>query len=170
MSSVMAAVFQLLQIKHIKTSPYHPQTDGMLERFHSTLIAMLRKSCPDASDWDSWLPYVCFAYRDVPHSATGFSLFELMFGRHVRGPLSIIREQWVGRDRTPQSIVSFVLRLQERLVETAQLAQDRELKAKTQSKTWYDKKARERTFAVGGQVLALIPDDLDNLTAQWQGP
>lgn len=41
-------------------------------------------------------------------------------GCHVRGPLSIIREQWTGKNSTPQSIVSFVLRLQERLMETAE--------------------------------------------------
>jgi len=170
LSSVMTAVFELLHIKHIKTSPYHPETDGMLERFHSTLKATLRKSCPEATEWDIWLPYVCFAYRDVPHAATGFSPFELMFGRHVRGPMSIIRSQWTGEKSAPQSIVSFVLRLQERLVQSAELAQMQESKAKAQSKTWYDKKARNRSFDVGAQVLALMPDDSDNLTAQWLGP
>jgi len=83
MSGVMAAMFDLLKVKHIKTSPYHPQTDGMLERFHGTLKSMLRKTGPGAKDWDAWLPYVCFAYRDAPHAATGFSPFELMFGRQV---------------------------------------------------------------------------------------
>ena len=168
MSSVMAAVFDLLKIKHIRTSPYHPQTDGMLEHFHATLKAMLRKTCPEAKDWDTC--YICFAYRDVPHSATGFSPFELLYGRHVRGPLTIVREQWTGKSSTPQSVVSFVLCLQERLLKMAALAREQESRAKKQSKHWYDKKARKRSFEVGSQVLVLIPDETDNLTAQWHGP
>ena len=117
MSTLMAAVFNLLQVKHIHTSPYHPQTDGMLERFRATLKAMLRKTCPASKEWDRWLPYACFAYRDTPHLATGFSPFEVMFGRQVRGPLTIVKEQWTGKEKTPESIVSFVLRLQEKLLE-----------------------------------------------------
>ena len=170
MSTLMAAVFNLLQVKHIRTSPYHPQTDGMLERFHATLKAMLRKTCPASKEWDRWLPYACFAYRDTPHSATGFSPFELMFGRQVRGPLTIVKEQWTGKEKTPESIVSFVLRLQEKLLETAEIAKETEAKSKAASKKWYDQKARDRHFEVGTQVLALIPDGQDKLSAQWHGP
>ena len=97
LSSVMKTLFQMLGVAHIKTSPYHPQTDGMLERFHGTLKAMLRKTCPVAKYWDQWLPYLCFAFRDAPHSATGFSPFELLFGRDVQGPLILVKEQWESR-------------------------------------------------------------------------
>lgn len=126
-SATMKAVFELLHIHHIRTSPYHSQTDGMLEHFHATLKSMLRKTSPSAEEWDVFLPYVCFAYREVPHSATGFSPFELLFGRNVRGPLSIIREQWTGT-KAPQSVVTFVLRLQEQLAEAATLAREAEKK------------------------------------------
>lgn len=48
----------------MKTSPYHPQTDGLVERFNKTLKSMLRKFVTDTgSDWDQWLPFLLFAYR-----------------------------------------------------------------------------------------------------------
>ena len=94
MSGLMKMVFQLLSIKHLKTSPYHPQTNGMIERFHATLKSMIRKLCTQPKEWDKWLPYVCFAFKDSPHTATGFSPFELLFGRNVRGPLTLLKEQW----------------------------------------------------------------------------
>ena len=73
-SQLLAEVYRLLQIQPIKTSPYHPQTDGLVERFNQTLKAMLRKTAWDeGKDWDKWVPYLLFAYREVPQSSTGFS-------------------------------------------------------------------------------------------------
>ena len=170
LSSVMKTLFQMLGVAHIKTSPYHPQTDGMLERFHGTLKAMLRKTCPVAKDWDQWLPYLCFAFRDAPHSATGFSPFELLFGRDVRGPLTLLKEQWEAREKLPQSIVGFVSNIQQKLYEMAELAQESDQAAKEKAKVWYDQKARHRAFEVGDEVLVLLPEDTSKLTAQWHGP
>ena len=77
-SGLMKRVTELLQIHQLKTSPYHPQTDGMLERFHSTLKGMMRKTCKANKDWDEYLPYVCFAFQDSVHTAAGFTPFQLL--------------------------------------------------------------------------------------------
>ena len=73
----------------------------MVERFNQTLKAMLRKYVSDTGDnWDQWLPYLLFAYREVPQASTGYSPFELLYGRQVRGPLDILREAWMGESET----------------------------------------------------------------------
>lgn len=46
----------------------------------------------EMSEWDTLLSYILFAYREGPQDSTGFSPFELLYGRYVRGPLSLIRE------------------------------------------------------------------------------
>ena len=75
--------------------PYHPQTDGLVEWFNGTLKAMLRKTADEEEwDWDRSLPYLLFAYREVSQASTRFSLFELLYGRHVREPLDILKESW----------------------------------------------------------------------------
>ena len=97
----MAELFAMLQIDHIKTSPYHSQTDGMVERFNGTLKYMLRKCYTDKWEWDDVLPYLLFAYREAPHASTGFSPFELLHGQHMRGPLKLMYEDWTARKRSP---------------------------------------------------------------------
>ena len=80
-------------VKPIRTSPYHPETDGLLEKFNGTLKAMLRKAAVgEGKDWDKLLPFVLFAYREVPQASTEFSPFELVYGRQVSSPLDILKE------------------------------------------------------------------------------
>jgi len=81
MSSLLAEVYKLLNVKSIRTSPYHPQTDGLVERFNQTLKGMIRKVAKkDGKDWDQLLPYLLFAYRKVSQASTGFSPIELLHG------------------------------------------------------------------------------------------
>ena len=63
MSQLLREVYCLLHVQSIRTSPYHLQTDGLVERFNQTLKTMLRKAAPEeGKDCDKLLPYVLFAY------------------------------------------------------------------------------------------------------------
>lgn len=113
-SKLLAELYRLLQVKAVRTSPYHPQTDGLVEQFNRTLKNMLRKTVTDeGKDWDRLLPYVLFAYWEVPQSSTGFSPFELLYGHAVRGPLDVLRESWEGEKQTDESVVSYIISVQE---------------------------------------------------------
>ena len=93
MSDVMKEVSRLLSIQNQVTTPYHPQANGLVERFNGTLKAMLKKLCVERPrDWDRYLESVLFAYREVKQESTGFSPFELLYGRTVRGPMTILQE------------------------------------------------------------------------------
>ena len=72
LSRLMLDVYKLLGIHKSNTTAYHPQTDGLVERFHRTLTDMLAKSVQQGGkDWDLRLPYVLFAYRASPQTSTG---------------------------------------------------------------------------------------------------
>ena len=118
MSELMQQVNTLLRIGHIRTSPYHPQTNGLAERFNGTLKTMIRRFAQEApGEWDELLPYLLFSYREVPQASTGFSPFELLYGLSVRGPLDILREAWTeGVDDDMEVNVSdYVVQMRERL-------------------------------------------------------
>ena len=171
MSKLLSELYGLLHIHSIRTSPYHPQTDGLVERFNKTLKSMLRKAVDtEGKNWDKLIPYLLFAYREVPQASTGFSPFELVYGRNVRGPLDVLREAWEGSQSTDESVVSYVIATQEKLKAMADLVQENVAKAQDRQKQWYDRRARMRQFEAGDPVLVLLPTAASKLLAQWQGP
>ena len=108
-SRLLQELHCLLRVRAIHTSPYHPQTDGLAERFNQTLKSMLRKCArEEGKDWDKMIPFLLFAYREVPQESTGFSPFELLYGRDVRGPLDVLRETWVSSKRSGQDVLSYI--------------------------------------------------------------
>lgn len=142
----------------------------MLERFHATLKAMLRKTAEERKEWDLYLPYVCFAFRDSPHSSTGFSPFQLLFGRDVRGPLSLLYEQLTEQTTGSVTVTEYVEKLKARLREAWILAAEHDQEAKNASKSHYDKKSTTRLFSTGDQVLVMTPSLTEKLQDQWCGP
>ena len=120
---------------------------------------MLRKvTAGDVANWDKWLPYLLFAYREVPQSSTGFSLFELLYGCQVRGPLDILKTSWEASKKSDENVVSYVLAVQERLATMSAVARENLKKAQAEQKVWYDRNAREREFKPGDLVLVLLPN------------
>ena len=68
----------------------------------------------EGKDWDHLIPFLLFAYREVPQESTGFSPFELLYGRDVRD-IKFLRESWCGDTQSDQNVVAFVLLLRERM-------------------------------------------------------
>ena len=172
-SRLPTEIYRLLQVHPIRTTPYHPQTDGLMEQFNKILKSLLQKVTKDTGkDWDKLLPYLPFAYREVPQASTGFFPFELLCGRPVRGPLDIlvIRETWEASPRSTESVVSHALVMRDKLASMTQLVKANLQDFQTKQKCWYDRTARERTFEPGDLVLVLLPTKTSKLRAKWQGP
>jgi len=160
---------ELLQIKTLWTS-YHPQSDGMLERWHASLKSMLKKSEGDHKDWDKYLKYLLFAYRSTPHSVTGFTPFELIYGRDVRGPLEMLKSTWLSGELPEKSLHEWVEQLKDKMEAMSLLVSSRERAAKEKMKSIYDKKAKSRSLEVGSMVLMRVPGLTGKLDDSWEGP
>ncbi|XP_076844741.1 uncharacterized protein LOC143489530 [Brachyhypopomus gauderio] len=171
-SKLLREVFTLLGIKGITTTPYHPQTDGLVERFNKTLKSMLKKFVSETgADWDQWLPYLLFAYREVPQASTGFSPFQLLYSREVRGPMDVLKEAWEGQDGERKiNVLSHVLKMRDKMAQLTEMARDNMEGAQRHQKQWYDMVAKDRELQPGNKALVLLPTSDTGLLAKWQGP
>ncbi|KAK7105148.1 hypothetical protein V1264_016564 [Littorina saxatilis] len=172
-SECMEEVNRLLSIRHLTTTPYHPMCNGLVEKFNATLKSTLKKLCSERPrQWHRYINALLFAYREVPQESTGFSPFELMYGRTVRGPMQILKELWTKDVDTPEvkNSYQYVFELREKLEETLEIARENLRKSQDSGKHYYDRKAVNRKFTPGNKVLILLPTDHNKLLMQWKGP
>ena len=125
-------------IQKSRTTAYHPQGDGMVERFNRSLLQLLRCYTQQENDWEQYLPLVLYAYCTAPHSATGISPFELMFGRT---PKSSQVQSLTGFDPS-----SYSAQLQIKLRELQELVLSNTSTAAQAQKFYYDRTATNRSF------------------------
>ncbi|XP_042299936.1 uncharacterized protein LOC121917889, partial [Sceloporus undulatus] len=171
MSQTLQKMWELLRVKPLRTSIYHPQANGMVERFNRTLKGMLRKFVEShPKSWPQLVEPLLFAFREVPQSSLGFSPFELVYGRRPRGILDIVKEGWEEEAPNSQTELQFVLRMRQHLKEIGQMARENLQKAQEEQKRYFDSKVKERSLQVGQQVLVLLPAQKAKLFAKWQGP
>ena len=156
----------------LHTTPYHPTCNGLVEKFNGTLKDMLQKMCAEKpKDWDRYIPALLFAYREAPQASMGFSPFQLLYGRTVKGPTEILKDLWTDEIKQPEvkSTYKYVLHLRQRLEDTLALAKQELEKSSCYYKMHY-KKSKSRSFEVNDDVLILLPTDGNKLSMQWLSP
>ncbi len=93
-NSLNGHLFKLTGIKHVISLAYHPQTNGLIERFNQTLQRSLLKMVEqNVDEWDNYLDSVLFAYRTSKQASTKFSPFVLLYGREPRLPVDLLTEE-----------------------------------------------------------------------------
>lgn len=89
-STLMHEICNIMGITKTRTTAYHPSGDGQVERQNRTLQDMLANYVSTrGDDWDVWLDPVVYAYNTSKHESTGFSPYEIVFGKLPRMPLEL---------------------------------------------------------------------------------
>ena len=154
-SGLFQEVMYELGIEQYTSSSYHPESQGALERLHHTLRNLIKTYCLDfEKDWDEGVHLLLFATRETVQGTLGFSPFELVFGRTVRGPLKLLKEKWLNNE-TDTNLLDYVSTFKYKL-NTSEIARKNLKEAQSKMKKWYDKDAKNRTFSPGRQSARLV--------------
>ena len=151
-SQLIKELCVLAGITKVRTSPYHPRGNPV-ERFNRTLLGMLgtlREK--DKSHWRDFVKPLAHAYNCTKNEVTGFSPYELLFGRQPRLPVDIVFCLPVKRG-THKSHSQYVKSLKARLQESYEIATRNSQKVADRNKRRFDKNVRESTLEEGDQVL-----------------
>ena len=94
-----------------------------------------------------------------------------MFGHRVRGPSKMLKETWLSdNDDPPISLLEYVSTFRCRLTSACEMAQKNLKYSQKKMKVWYDRKAKQRSFKPGDQVLLLLPISGHPLQARYHEP
>ena len=120
-SKLFQELCELLEIEKTRTTPWHPQSDGMVERFNRTLETMLKQTIrEDQTDWDLQVPFCCMAYRAAIHESTKKTPNMMMLGRELPMPSYLIDKAPEGDG--PKSTQQYGQQLEERLQQAHEAA------------------------------------------------
>uniref|UniRef100_A0A670JE74 Gypsy retrotransposon integrase-like protein 1 n=1 Tax=Podarcis muralis TaxID=64176 RepID=A0A670JE74_PODMU len=125
MAKLTQEVLRLSEIRHHTSIAYQHQGNGLVERVQKTLIQMLRKyALAHSSSWDQDLPLVVAAYNDAHQRSLGFAPNQLIFGRLLNTPLSMLRKEWEGSEEEIKlpSVSEYFAQLKGSLADIWQLA------------------------------------------------
>lgn len=173
LSHLMRDVCELLGIKKLQTTAYHPQCNGMVERFNRTLKAMVRKHAARfGPQWDRYLSGVVWAYRNIPHEATGEKPSFLLFGVDCRTPTEAALLP--PHPLEPGNIVDYREEVVLSLSSARKLAASSICRAQRKYKTAYDRKTTSTDYHIGDWVLVKFPHEESGksrkLSRPWHGP
>lgn len=166
-SDTLREVNKILKIKKVFTTPYHPQSN-QVERFHKTLANYLKAFIQHEQDkWSEYLDFAVFAYNNSHNSATGFSPFQLVFGRNAKLPSEILNKKF-----PVYNYDNYAHELRSKLKECHDLAKENILKMKMNNKKHYDKHRDEKVLdlKINDLVLVLKPKKIFKFENPYEGP
>src|SRR5258705_7835912 len=167
MSNLVTGILKHLGVKPLVTTPYHPQTNGLTERFNKCLADMLSMYCSTAqNDWDESLPHLIFAHNSSRQDSTGFSPYFLLHGREPRYPTEDMLYETAEEESVQQVL--------DRFDQARKVAKARIEASQKRSALRYNQSHRILEFKPGDLVVVYYPTryvgKADKLLHKFRGP
>ena len=153
MGHIITHLCDLYGVQKLRTSPYHAQTNGQVERMNQTIICMIGKLEEDKKAcWSEHLPELLLAYNATRFAVTGYSPYYLLFGRRSRIPVDYLFPTLRDSPHQTKMEVS-VVAMQKRLKEAFALARHLTSEEAVKQCHYYDCKAGAVALQPGDVVL-----------------
>ena len=168
-NNMIKSLMDKFKINHLLSTPYHPQTNGLVERFNKTLCESLARLSLRNNDWDLYIAPTLFAYRTTKHNTTQIEPFFLVYGRNARLPIDQHEKEnlQVEHDHIQQIV--------DQLPITRAAAKERIGHAQVKQKNKHDVKVHKpQGFEIGNKVLyfnvTLDHSHSGKFKPKWKGP
>ena len=165
-SSLMKRICKRFRIKGDTTTPYRPASNGMIERFHHSLIEYLKQYTDQEHQWDEWLDLATFAYNTSVHESSQLTPYEVVFGRLARMPSDFPLTEG---EQLP-TYDNYMIELVTKLNEIRQLAYYNLIASKEKNKDFYDKKTNEKVFKRGDWAYLQVGPKPQKFGQHYEGP
>ena len=153
-SDLIKEFCNLAKVKKLRTTPYHPLTNGQCERFNRTLCDMLGTlETEEKANWKAFIHTLTHAYNATRNSSTGYSPFFLMFGRHPRLPVDVAFGIHRAGNGVTFSKSKYVDRLQRCLAHAYKTAKTFTDKESSRQKALFDKRSKDLRLEPGDLCL-----------------
>ena len=155
-SELVQELCKLLNVQKVRTTAYHAQGNGQVERIHQTLFKMIGSLDPEEKeDWPRQLKALTFAYNSTRSAVTGYSPYYLMFGMRPRIPVDFMFPTRRTGDIRASSrpVDEYVATLQGRLRSAFDDARSNAAREAARQKIQYDRKIGSSVLEAGDKVL-----------------
>ena len=172
-SKLFEQLMQLLEMDKTRTTPFHPQSNAVIERMNKTLQNMLAKCVnEEQSNWSQQLPYVMMAYRSSVHESTGYTPQFLVFGQELSLRLDCMYPH--PQENKTTDIHEFVQNKQQAFQRAFELVRRNLNEKQKRRNAIYNKKVHGPTYKEGQKVLLYHPAIAIGTTSKfaspWKGP
>jgi hypothetical protein len=165
LAGIVQTICELFGVERITTTSFHPQTDGLTERFNRTMADMLSSYVNKTPDlWCEYLKFITMAYNTTKHTSTKFSPFYLFFGRHANMPNDICPPL---RYRAVENYGEMVSQQWHNALE---IARENVEKAQISQKKYYDEGSKVISFEEADRVMLQEPPKPGKFNMKWEGP
>ena len=162
----MRRLAKRFRIRQFKTTSFHPQSNGSLERSHHVLAEYLKQFVDKNAEWDDWLELATFSYNTSIYEGTKCTPYELVFGKLARQPSS---EPLLPHEKL-ETYDDYLINLITKLHDIQSFARKNLINAKIKSKTYYDQKINPQDFKIGDNVYLLNGPKPKKFGDQYSGP
>jgi hypothetical protein len=173
-NQIITKMMEKFKIVHNFSTPYHPKTNGLIERFNKTICEAIAKS-GETKNWDEKIAPTLLAYRTTKHSSTKIEPFKLMYGREPKLFEELNEEN--NNEENFENIEVIDERINEIDKDLPRLMEEAKkniIKAQEKQKFQHDKKIKPRHFQIGEKVLrydaAKEKQWTGKLEEKWKGP
>ena len=165
-ASMMSELFRKIGVTHLCSTPYHPMTNGQIERYNATMDAKIAAlSNEKRTNWDEQLPFVTFNYNTSIHKTTQQTPFEMIYGRPPILPFDQ-QQPVMTLTRDPEH----VQKLNRYLSILAERARNNILQQQRKYKERYDRHRTDPTYRINDLVLTKTLNRRNKFDIRYEGP